>query len=194
MGKVIADLASSATSATFNVENATSSVDYVISGTDGSANQVLKTDGSGNLSWAADAGGLFSAYAIITDEKVSGSGGGTFTTGAWRTRDLNTEVADPGGIVSLSTNQFTLAAGSYLIQWSAPAFEVTGHQTRLYDITGTSIIQYGSNAYVSSTQTTSIGSARVTPSGSNAYELQHLCGSTRAVSYTHLTLPTILLV
>ena len=35
MGKVIADLASSATSATFNVENATSSVDYVISGTDG---------------------------------------------------------------------------------------------------------------------------------------------------------------
>ena len=38
MGKVIADLATSAASATFSVENATSSVDYVLSGTYGSAN------------------------------------------------------------------------------------------------------------------------------------------------------------
>jgi|ETNvirenome_6_85_1030632.scaffolds.fasta_scaffold25040_6 hypothetical protein len=57
MGKVIADLATSAASATFSVENATSSVDYVLSGTDGSANQILKTDGSGNLSWTTDTGG-----------------------------------------------------------------------------------------------------------------------------------------
>ena len=53
MGKVIADLATSAASATFAVENATSSVDYVLSGTDGSANDHLKTDGSGNLAWVA---------------------------------------------------------------------------------------------------------------------------------------------
>jgi len=53
MGKVIADLATSAASATFSVENATSSVDYVLSGTDGSANDHLKTDGSGNLAWVA---------------------------------------------------------------------------------------------------------------------------------------------
>tara|TARA_R110000824_G_scaffold760_1_gene4754 strand:- start:678 stop:1325 length:648 start_codon:yes stop_codon:yes gene_type:complete len=57
MGKVIADLATSAASATFAVENATSSVDYVLSGTDGSANDHLKTDGSGNLAWVAPAGG-----------------------------------------------------------------------------------------------------------------------------------------
>ena len=53
MGKVIADLAASAASATFSVENATSSVNYVLSKTDGSANDHLKTDGSGNLSWVA---------------------------------------------------------------------------------------------------------------------------------------------
>lgn len=62
MGKVIADLAASATSATFSVENATSSVNYVLSKTDGSANDHLKTDGSGNLAWVAPpAGGLTTA-------------------------------------------------------------------------------------------------------------------------------------
>tara|TARA_B100000029_G_scaffold490036_1_gene548535 strand:+ start:498 stop:1163 length:666 start_codon:yes stop_codon:yes gene_type:complete len=59
MGKVIADLAASAASATLSVENATSSVGYVLSGTDGSANDHLKTDGAGNLAWVAPpAGGL----------------------------------------------------------------------------------------------------------------------------------------
>jgi hypothetical protein len=55
MGKVIADVQgkvkASDTSATFEVENATSSVNYVLSKTDGSANDHLKTDGSGNLAW-----------------------------------------------------------------------------------------------------------------------------------------------
>ena len=57
MGKVIADLAASAASATFNVENATSSVNYVLSKTDGAAGEFLKTDGSGALSFAEAGGG-----------------------------------------------------------------------------------------------------------------------------------------
>ena len=70
MGKVIADLAASAASATFSVENATSSVNYVLSKTDGSANDHLKTDGSGNLSWVAPpSGGLIAAsqWRLTTD-------------------------------------------------------------------------------------------------------------------------------
>ena len=70
MGKVIADLAASAASATFSVENATSSVNYVLSKTDGSANDHLKTDGSGNLSWVAPpSGGLTAArqWRLTTD-------------------------------------------------------------------------------------------------------------------------------
>ena len=61
MGKVIADVQgkvkASDTSATFEVENATSSVNYVLSKTDGSANDHLKTDGAGNLAWVAPAAG-----------------------------------------------------------------------------------------------------------------------------------------
>mgnify|MGYP007000107383 len=44
--------------------------------------------------------GKFSSYAIIADVKASNGNGGTFTTGDWRTRDLNTEISDPDGIVS----------------------------------------------------------------------------------------------
>ena len=61
MGKVIADVQgkvkASDTSATFEVENATSSVDYVLSKTDGAAGEFLKTDGSGALSFAEAGGG-----------------------------------------------------------------------------------------------------------------------------------------
>ena len=63
MGKVIADLAASAASATLSVENATSSVGYVLSGTDGSANDHLKTDGAGNLAWVAAPSGGLSHYS-----------------------------------------------------------------------------------------------------------------------------------
>ena len=81
--------------------------------------------------------------AIIADQKSSGTHGGTFTSGAWRTRDLNTEISDPDGIVSISSNQFTLAAGTYLIEYSAPGHDTDSHQTSLYDITGSAYLNYG---------------------------------------------------
>ena len=124
--------------------------------------------------------GLFSSYAIIADQKTTGTNGGTFTSGAWRTRDLNTEIADPDGIVSIASNQFTLGAGSYLIRWSAPANQVGNHQSRLYDVTGTAEVAVGSNARVwtSAGHTSSTGSARVSPSSSNIYSIEHQCQTT----------------
>ena len=127
------------------------------------------------------AGGLFSSYAVIEDQKTLDTNGGTFTSGAWRTRDLNTEVTDPDGIVSISSNQFTLAAGNYLIKWYATAKDVNSHKSALYDITGTAYIDYGSSEDTQDTITVtnkSIGSTRVTPSGSNIYEIRHQCETT----------------
>ena len=132
------------------------------------------------------AGGLFSSYALIADQKVKGTSSGTFTLGAWRTRDLNTEITDPDGIVSISANEFTLAAGSYLIKWSAPSHMVEENQTRLYDVTGTAAIAVGSSAfsYVNHPTYTyegpSSGFARVTPGSSNAYRIEHYGKLTRA--------------
>ena len=82
-------------------------------------------------------------YAIISDEKANNTHGGTFTQDAWQTRDLNHTVADPDGIVTLANNQFTLNPGSYLIECSGPAIEVSRHQVRLYDVTNSAVVEYG---------------------------------------------------
>jgi len=177
MGKVIADLATSAASATFAVENATSSVDYVLSGTDGSANDHLKTDGSGNLAWVTPTGGLFSGYAIFADQKTQGTNGGTFTSGAWRQRDINTTVANTDTTnITLGTNEFTLLAGNYLIRWDVAAYTVYQNITRLYD--GTSSVGQGLSSNSNTWGTP--GSARVTPGTSTTYEIQHWCDTTLA--------------
>ena len=96
-------------------------------------------------------GGKFASYAILVDQKTSGTNGGSFTSGDWRTRDLNTEIADPDGIVSISSNQFTLQAGSYLIKAHAPAYKVGRHQIALYDITASNYVETGSSEYVDPT-------------------------------------------
>jgi hypothetical protein len=124
----------------------------------------------------------FTSYAIIADVKASNADGGTFTTGDWRTRDLNTELADADGIVSISSNQFTLQAGSYLIIFSAQAHEPNSHQTRLYNVTTSANVQVGQSMYGGASHgvtTASRGVARVTISGSTVFEIQHRCASTK---------------
>jgi len=145
----------------------------------GSNNIVLDSSGnttvSGNLI-VSGTNGFFQSYAIICDQKSAGTGGGTSTANSWSTRDLNTEIADPDGIVSIASNRFTLAAGSYLIKWNAPFFYCQRAITRLYDHTNTAVRQLGqSNSTFgsSSGQINLFGAARVTPSGSTAYEIQY---------------------
>lgn len=119
--------------------------------------------------------------ARITDSKTSGTNGGTITSGAWRTRDLNTIEDDPDSIVTLSSNQFTLGAGTYLIQWSAPVYRVNSHKTQLYDVTGATDLGKGSSEYSNngdSVQTISVGSDVVTLTASNTFEIQHRCQTT----------------
>ncbi len=159
------------------------------SGNSGTANVTLASNGNVTVAGALSAGsftgaGLFTSYAIICDQKDSTTDGGDFTTGAWRTRNLNTEIADPDGIVSISSNQFTLQAGTYLIKWSAPAYDVDRHVTRLYDVTNSALRQYGKTMYVNSSdniQSDSNGFARITISGATAYEIQHSCQTSNSV-------------
>jgi len=149
----------------------------------GSANQYLANGSTaGQLAFVTPPGS-FTSYAIISDEKSADTHGGTFTSGAFRTRDLNNEIADPDGIVSISSNQFTLGAGSYFISASAPAFQVNAHQTRLYDITGSAVVELGtkeSSASSDGTTTQSFVKARVVITGSTVYEIQHRCFSSKS--------------
>ena len=123
----------------------------------------------------------FVSYAIICDEKTSDTDGGTFTSGDWRTRDLNTEIADPDGIVSIASNQFTLGAGNYLIEASAPAYRTNRHILRLQNITSSTTVQIGSAEYTNDSDaiiTRSVLAARVSLTGSTTLEIQHRAETT----------------
>lgn len=122
-------------------------------------------------------------YAKIVDKKSSGIKGGKFTSGAWRTRDLNTLQEDQQGIVtSLSSNQFKLAEGQYRIQASAPAYFVKRHRAAIYNVTQSSFVLLGtseySNAPTEAPQTRSFASGLLLSNGSDAFELRHRCGET----------------
>ena len=123
--------------------------------------------------------GLFSSYAIIADQKTQNTAGGTFTLGAWRTRDLNTEIADPDGIVSIATNQFTLGAGSYLIRWTCPTYQVYRNQSRVYNITDSSVEGISQSDYAIYGHFP-WGAVRITITGSKAFEIQHRSSNTQA--------------
>ena len=146
----------------------------------GSTGNVLTVAG-GVPTWAAPSGGA--TYAIFTDEKTSGTDGGTFTSGAWRTRDLNATQYNGIGSASLSSNQISLPAGTYLIEASAPSNRTDQHQLRLQNITDSSTTVLGQNVWCYDVNLVS-NMARVsgvfTIAGTKTFELQHRCATTRA--------------
>ena len=161
------------------------SVVLTMPGNDGDAGQYLQTNGSGGLSWQTVTVPDAISVARITDSKASGTSGGTFTSGAWRTRDLNTIEDDPDSIVTLASNQFTLGAGTYLIQWSAPAIKAGSHKTQLWDVTGSTDLAKGTSEYTASAdsiQTQSFGFDIVTLAASNTFEIQHRTAITHATN------------
>ena len=150
------------------------------SGNSSTANVTLASNGNVSVAGALSAGsftgaGLFSSYAIIAERKSSGSAGGDVTANTWTARALNTEIADPDGIVTLSSNQFTLGAGSYLIKWRSPAHRVQAFNTALYNVTDSSYAGYGESSYSYNSDGSTVygeGKARVTISGSKAFEIR----------------------
>lgn len=121
--------------------------------------------------------------AIFEDQKSQNTAGGTFTSGADRTRDLNVEVSDLSGFATLSSNQFTLTSGTYEIMWSAPASACGDHQSWLYNVTDSAVTQRGSSGTCDTADSAtgySSGFTVTTISSSKAFEIRHRCSSTRA--------------
>lgn len=75
-------------------------------------------------------------YILLVDSKATGSPGGASIAGT-QTRALNLEVQDAEGNCALSSNQFTLKAGTYYIRASASAFKVNRHKIFLYNVSDT---------------------------------------------------------
>lgn len=118
---------------------------------------------------------------ILQDQKVQNTAGGTFTSGAWRKRDINTEVADTGNNCTIASNQITLLAGTYRFVAFIPAGDVNRNQARLQNVTdaitaGISNIAFNSNG-TSNSQTIQMA-GRFTIAGTKTFEVQHQCQTT----------------
>jgi hypothetical protein len=124
--------------------------------------------------------------AIIEDQKAIGTSGGTFTSGADQVRALNTFVSNDLGLAALSSNRFTLPAGKWLVEWSAPAYRVDMHRSLLYNVTDAATIKSGtserSDSAGTDTTSRSVGMAIFTISGSKEFEIRHRCNATFATN------------
>lgn len=113
----------------------------------GTTGQVLTMNaGATAPEWADAGGGGNSDYILIEDQKANNVSGGTATSGAWYTRDLNTIVSDDGGHASLTSNEITLDAGTYEFESVSPFYNVNRVRTRLYNVTDSSVITESINA------------------------------------------------
>lgn len=121
---------------------------------------------------------------IVRDEKPNGTPGGTFTSGAWRTRDFNTVLVNSIAGASLAGNQIILPAGRYEIEAETTCYTVYRARAALYNVTsaeytavGLSVISgYGSNAYTAYNVVSSV----VELAAPATFELRHRCETTGA--------------
>jgi len=89
---------------------------------------------------------LAGTVTFLWDEESTGTNGGTFQSGEWRTRTLN-KISGNRGKVSLLNNQFTLQPGVYEIYAQVPGNKVQIHQARLYNVIDAIPEKYGSSAF-----------------------------------------------
>ena len=125
----------------------------------------------------------------LKDVKSAGAAGGTFTQDAWRTRDLT--VANKDGGTSndgcswcvLSSNRFTVPAGTYDLYATLPARIVNSTKCRLYDITNSVDAIIGATmGNGGSLETNSVIDGTITPTVPTTYEIQHYCTLTSATN------------
>lgn len=119
--------------------------------------------------------------SIFNETQASGTNGGTFTSGSWAKRTLNTTVVNNIAGCSLSSSVITLTAGTYQVQAYSQGFKVDLHQARLQNTTASITLATGTNAYAASANdvsNTSIIDTIFTLTGSTTIELQSRCSTT----------------
>jgi len=146
----------------------------------GSVGQMLKVAASGAApEWASGVQML-----IMEETQANNVQGGTFTGGAWRTRVLNTTVINEITGASLSSNQFTLPAGTYEFEASAPAYFVENHKARLWNLTTSTEQSLGTTEYSGASgngcTTRSFIRSKFTLAVPTTLEIQHTASGTRA--------------
>lgn len=121
-------------------------------------------------------------FLHVREEQTSGTAGGGSSAGA-NTRTLNTEKTNTITGASLSSNQITLPAGTYLLTATAPALQTNRHRLYLYNTSDSSIEIVGPSEFNDSSspeaQTTATVRGVFTIASSKTFELRHDIGDAR---------------
>ena len=120
--------------------------------------------------------------ATLYSQYPQGTSGGVMTHSTWAKRDINTIGANPSNIVTLSSGQFTLPGGDYLIEAEQIFWAEGNYQTtfvgRIHNTTDDSTAIHGLNCRSHVVAGNSIMAACpvkgfVSLSGSKTFELQY---------------------
>lgn len=149
-----------------------------------SAYRLIGSFGTDGISEIYETNIIAQPVAFVKDVKAANTAGGTATSGSWQTRDLTQLSGDIAAVgVTLSSNQFTLPAGKYLIEWECPAYFIDRHQSRLYNSTDSVTVETGSNEYnpgAGNDLGSSHGSTLVTVTKNTTFQVEHRVQTTRA--------------
>lgn len=130
-------------------------------------------------------------YILLRREVGSGTNAGTFTSGSWQARLINTNVEDTQEQVlelNISTGVFKIAQGRYKVRAEAPGFDVGRHRSRLRNITAGGAI-YGTSEFTGDNgQTVSVVKGFVDLDEDTEFILESRCQTTKA--NTGLGFPT----
>jgi len=122
------------------------------------------------------------ALLHVQEQQSAGTDAGTFTSGSWQTRTLNTVVTNEISGASLGSNQITLPAGTYIIEASLPGYRCDLHKGALYNTSDTAFELQGTSEKTTSASaisTRSFITGKFTISAEKVFELQHRCSSTK---------------
>lgn len=122
-------------------------------------------------------------YINVQHAVAQNTAGGTFTSGSWQTRPLNTIVTDTFNLANVSNNQVTLPGGTYYVQFAGVGHQVDRMQGRIQNITDGSTLVLGMNIFsgVTGTQEVhAIGSGRFQLTSMSVLEFQQRSQTTRA--------------
>ena len=112
------------------------------------------------------------------------------------TRNLDRIHIDFGEHGTILNNNLILlpANSTYIIEWSCPAMWCQQHQSRLYDVTSSSVLAEGTNEYADTnealsgsqarTLTRSTGSAVITTTSAMVIRLEHRAPAASDANYT----------
>ena len=89
-------------------------------------------------------------FAIFEEQLSNGTASVYSTTGSYITRVLNTVISNTVTALTLNSNQITISAGTYKFEVITPLYDCGRSKARLRNITDSSTIALGTNAYSSS--------------------------------------------